>query len=131
MTSADDLRDTRERLVLRHVQAENDRDIAAVMATFAHPRYEIVPTGKVFDGEAAVRAMILAQWETLPPVQYSAAAIYHGDDGVVVETRTTAPDTSIDMLSVNVFGFEGAGLILERCYFDRMQVGAQLGYQTE
>lgn len=131
MTTADDIRDTRERLVLRHVQAENDRDIAAFMATFAHPRYEIVPTGKVFDGEAAVRAMILAQWETLPPVQYSAAAIYHGNDGVVVETRTTAPDTSIDMFSVNVFGFEGVGLILERCYFDRMQVGAQLGYQTE
>lgn len=118
-------------MVLRHVQAENDRDIDAVMATFTRPRYEIIPTGKVFDGESAVRAMILAQWKDLPPVQYSAVAIYHGDDGVVVETRTSAPDTSIDMLSVNVFGFDGAGLVLERCYFDRLQVGAQLGYQTE
>jgi hypothetical protein len=125
-----DLQRIREDIVLRHVQGENDRDLEAVMATFTHPRYEIVPTGLVFDGDDAVRAMILQQWAQLPPVQYSAEAIYHGEMGLVVETRTTAPGTSIDMISMNVFGFDGAGLVLERCYFDRMQVSDQLGYSS-
>ncbi|TRW79630.1 nuclear transport factor 2 family protein [Mycolicibacterium sp. 018/SC-01/001] len=122
-----ELQRVREELVLRHVQGENDRDVEAVMATFTHPRYEIVPTGMVFDGDEAVREMIRRQWAELPPVRYSAEAIYHGVDGLIVETRTTAPGTSIDMLSINVFGFDGAGLILERCYFDRLQVAEQLG----
>lgn len=43
-----------------------------------------------------------------------------------METRTTCAGTPIDMLSVNVFGFDGVGLILERCYFDRMLFAAQL-----
>jgi hypothetical protein len=118
----------REEIVLRHVQGENDRDLEAVMATFTHPRYEIVPSGMVFDGKDAVRAMLVQQWADLPPVRYSAEAIYHGEHGLVVETRTSAP--GIDMISVNMFGFDGDGMILERCYFDRMQVSAQLGYTT-
>jgi hypothetical protein len=120
------LQRTREELVLRHVAAENARDLAAAMATFTRPRYEIVPSGAVFDGDEAVRAMLLQQWADLPLLRYSAEAIYHGDDGLVVETRTTAPGTPIDMLSINLFGFRGPDLILERCYFDRMLLAAQL-----
>lgn len=120
------LRRTREALVLRHVAAENARDLEAVMATFARPRYEIIPTGMVFDGDDAVRAMLRQQWRDLPLLQYSVEGIYHGDDGLVVETRTTAPGKTVDMLSVNLFGFRGPDLILERCYFDRMLLAAQL-----
>jgi hypothetical protein len=120
------LRRFREELVLRHVDAENARDLEAAMATFTHPRYEIIPTGTVFDGDEAVRAMLLRQWTDLPMLQYSAAAIYHGEDGLVVETRTTAPGTPIDMLSINLFGFRGPDLVLERCYFDRMLLAEQL-----
>ena len=120
------LRRFREELVLRHVAAENARDLEAAMATFTHPRYEIIPTGMVFDGDEAVRAMLLQQWEDLPMLQYSAAAIYHGEDGLAVATRTTAPGTPLDMLSVNLFGFRGPDLVLERCYFDRMLLAAQL-----
>jgi SnoaL-like protein len=120
------LQRTREALVLRHVAAENARDLEAVMATFARPRYEIIPTATVFDGDEAVRAMLLQQWRDLPLLQYNAEAIYHGDDGLVVETRTTAPGKTIDMLSINLFGFRGSNLILERCYFDRMLLAAQL-----
>lgn len=65
----------REELVLRHVAAENARDLDAVMATFTHPRYEIIPTGAVFDGAAAVRAMLVQQWTELPLLRYSAASL--------------------------------------------------------
>ncbi|OBB47406.1 nuclear transport factor 2 family protein [Mycobacterium sp. 852002-51961_SCH5331710] len=124
--SGADLRRIREATVLRHVAAENDRDLEAVMATFARPRYEIVPTATVYDGDAAVRQMILQQWEELPRMRYTAEGIYHGPDGLIVETRTTCPGTAFDMLSVNLFGFDGDRLILERCYFDRMLFAEQL-----
>ncbi|ORW16385.1 hypothetical protein AWC18_18585 [Mycolicibacter nonchromogenicus] len=120
------LRRVREEIVLRHIAGENDRDLAAVMATFTHPRYEIIPTATVYDGDNEVREMILRQWQELPRMHYSAAGVYHGPDGVVIETRTTCPGTDLDMLSVNVFGFEGEDLIVERCYFDRMLLADQL-----
>jgi hypothetical protein len=126
MTLTTELKQIREQLVLRHVAAENVRDLEAVMATFTHARYEIIPTGTVFDGDEAVRNMLLRQWSDLPFLQYAPDAIYHGEDGLVVETRTTCPGTSIDMLSMNMFGFEGTNLILERCYFDRMLLAGQL-----
>lgn len=124
--STDDLRRVREEIVLRHVAGENDRDVEAVMATFTHPRYEIVPSSTVYDGDEAVRQMILRQWDGLPRMHYTAEGIYHGPNGLMVETRTTCPGTEIDMLSVNLFAFEGVGLVLERCYFDRMLFAEQL-----
>jgi hypothetical protein len=124
--SSDELRRIREEIVLRHVAGENDRDLEAVMATFTHPRYEIVPSAMVYDGDEAVREMILRQWDDLPWMRYSAVGVYHGDNGLIVETRTTCPGSEFDMLSVNMFGFEGAGLVLERCYFDRTLFATQL-----
>ena len=128
--SGPDLRRIREATVLRHVAGENERDLEAVMATFAHPRYEIVPTAEVYDGDAAVRQMILRQWNDLPRLYYTAEAIYHGADGLVVETRTTCPGTDFDMLSMNLFGFDGDRLILERCYLDRTLFAEQLELAT-
>ncbi|WP_242661383.1 nuclear transport factor 2 family protein [Mycobacterium mantenii] len=111
---------------MRHIAAENARDLDGAMATFSYPRYEIIPTGMIFDGDEAVRAMLQQQWAALPLLQYSAEAVYHGNDGLIVETRTTAPGTPVDMLSINLFGFRGPDLILERCYFDRMLLAEQL-----
>jgi hypothetical protein len=122
---------TRESLVVAHVAAENARDIEAVMATFAHPRYEIIPTGVTYDGDAAVRAMLTEQWRQLPGLEYEATGVYHGADGLMVETRTvgTGPNgRAVDLLSVNLFGFVGTDLVLERCWFDRRVIAEALGY---
>ena len=126
MASSADLTHEREALVLRHVAAENERDLEGIMATFARPRYEIVPTATVYDGDAEVRQMILTQWENLPQMHYAAEAVFHSANGVCVETRTTCPGTAMDMLSVNLFVFDGNRLILERCYFDRALFAAEL-----
>ncbi|MGX9793014.1 nuclear transport factor 2 family protein [Mycobacterium sp. MMS18-G62] len=124
--SPDELRRIREEIVLRHIAGENDRDLEAVMATFTRPRYEIVSSAMVYDGDEAVREMILRQWDDLPWMRYTAEGIYHGRDGLIVETRTTCPGSEFDMLSANMFGFEGPGLVLERCYFDRTLFATQL-----
>ena len=89
--------------------------------------------GSEADGEAAVRAMLIEQWRQLPGLSFEAAAIFHGLNGVAVETRTrgTSPlGREVDMLSVNLFGFDGPDLVLERCYFDRMTVAESMGYNA-
>ena len=40
-----------------HMESENAHDFDMTIATFGHPRYEIVPTGEVYDGEEAVRLL--------------------------------------------------------------------------
>jgi hypothetical protein len=50
------LRQTRERIVREHMESENRHDFQTTLATFHHPRYEIVPTGDVYDGPEEVSA---------------------------------------------------------------------------
>lgn len=51
----DDLQQRRIDVVRRHMALEITHDWDAVIATFEHPRYELLGPGTVFDGEAAVR----------------------------------------------------------------------------
>lgn len=116
-------------VVLEHVAAENARDVDRALRTFEHPRYEIVPTGLVYDGADAVRRFLLEQWSAMPPVTYAPLSVYFGDEGLVVETRTSGAHGDgrvIDMTSVNLFGFRGDKLVLERCFFDQVTVAEQL-----
>ena len=46
-----ELRARREAVVREHMESENRHEFDVTLATFAHPRYEIVPTGDVYDGE--------------------------------------------------------------------------------
>ena len=52
---AAELRKARYEILAVHVDAENRNDVDAVIATFRHARYELVPVGEIFDGEAEVR----------------------------------------------------------------------------
>ncbi|MEJ7733598.1 MAG: hypothetical protein WKG00_30940 [Polyangiaceae bacterium] len=54
----EDLRSRREALVREHMATEERRDFDATVKTFRAPRYEIVPTGDVYDGAAPVKAML-------------------------------------------------------------------------
>src|SRR5690242_11303845 len=103
-------------IVLEHVEAENDQDLDRAMATFHRARYEIVPTGLVVDGDEAVRGLLAANWAAMPGLRFSATAVYHGEDGIAVETHTTGEHDGrpVDMMSVNLFLFEGDRLVCER-----------------
>ena len=52
---AEDVRARREKIVLDHFHDEVEQNWDAVLSTFPHLRYEIVPTERVYDGDAAVR----------------------------------------------------------------------------
>ncbi len=115
-------------VVLEHVEAENEQDLDRAMATFHHARYEIVPNGLVVDGDEAVRALLSANWAAMPGLRFSATAIFHGEDGIAVETHTTGEHEGrpVDMMSMNLFLFEGDRLVCERCYFDQVTTAQNL-----
>jgi limonene-1,2-epoxide hydrolase len=111
----------REQLLFAHVEAENDNDVDAVIATMAHPRYEIVPTAEIFDGDAEVRRYY-RQKETRGRRRYEIVRLYHSADAVIVEIRTLSmepgPPYRVDLPSIAVFEFEGPRLMCERVYYD-------------
>jgi steroid delta-isomerase-like uncharacterized protein len=118
--------------------SENHRDFDATLATFAHPRYELVATGQVFDGEAAVREYYAASRAAFPDQRNEVHAIRHADDAVVVEfdllgTHRGAflgvPPTgrAFTCRMVAIFLFEGDRIACERVYFDATTILRQLG----
>ena len=61
-----DLNEARIEVVRRHMALEITHDWDGVIATFDHPRYELLGPGTVFDGEAAVRSYFAASREPFP-----------------------------------------------------------------
>ncbi|MFT4978624.1 MAG: hypothetical protein ACI8S6_004534, partial [Myxococcota bacterium] len=41
-----------------HMDSEVRHDFEQTITTFSHPRYEVVPTGEVFEGEEALRQLL-------------------------------------------------------------------------
>lgn len=136
-TSGPVRRRRREEIVRRHMEAENVHDFDAVVATFAHPRYELVATDRVHDGEEAVRAYFRETRTAFPDQRNELIALHHADDAVVAEfwLRGThrgplgdlAPTgRSFRCRMVALFLFEGTDLVCERVYFDAATILRQL-----
>src|SRR4029078_10804089 len=80
-----DLRSRREALVREHMESENVHDFDTTIGTFEHPRYEIIPTGQVFDGEEQVREYFRTTRSAFPDQRNELVALHHADDAVIVE----------------------------------------------
>ena len=133
-----ELRERREALVREHMESENRHEFDVTMDTFDHPRYEIVPTGEVHDGEGAVTAYFAESRAAFPDQRNETIAVHHADDAVIVEfwLRGThegelrgIPPTgrAFEVRTVALFLFEEARLVCERVYFDTATILAQLG----
>jgi len=138
MTLTPEIREAREKIVRRHMEAENDLDFAAALATFEHPRYELIATGQVHDGPDAVAAYFRDSRAAFPDQRNELIALHHADDAVISEfwLRGThggelmgiAPTgKSFECRMVALFIFEGAGLVCERVYFDSATILRQIG----
>ena len=57
------MREKREKLVIEHMESENRHEFDVTMETFEHPRYELIATGDVFDGEVEVECRHRAEVE--------------------------------------------------------------------
>jgi steroid delta-isomerase-like uncharacterized protein len=132
------LRERREAVVREHMQSENEHDFDATIGTFAHPRYEIIPTGDVFDGEPEVRRYYAETRAAFPDQRNELIALHHLDDGVAVEfdllgthlgpLRSLAPTGRAFRCRMSAFFiFEGDRIVCERVYFDQATILRQLG----
>jgi steroid delta-isomerase-like uncharacterized protein len=137
MTSTS-LRDRREAVVREHMESENRHEFDVTMATFGHPRYEIVPTGEVFDGEEEVARYFEESRAAFPDQRNELIAMHHAEDSVVVEfnlmgthrgsLRGLAPTgREFTCRTLAIFEFEGDGIVCERVYFDLLTILGQLG----
>ena len=133
-----DLRDRREALVREHMESENHHDFETTLGTFEHPRYEIVPTGDVFDGAEAVQQYFDDTRTAFPDQRNEVIALHHADAGVIVEFELKGthqgplrgiPPTGKEFTcrTAAFFLFEEEKLVCERVYFDAATIMAQLG----
>src|SRR5690349_24999755 len=83
--SHDDVRAGREQLVLDHFHDEVAQRWDDVLSTFPHPRYEIIPTQAVYDGDAAVRGYYEETRTAFPDQRHEMIALRHSDDAVIAE----------------------------------------------
>jgi steroid delta-isomerase-like uncharacterized protein len=131
------LRALREAAVRRHMEAENVHDFDAVIDTFGHPRYELIATGRVHDGEAEVREYFRETRAAFPDQRNELIALHHTDDGVLAEfwllgthrgellgVKPTGKSFRCRMAAL--FLFEGKGIVCERVYFDSATILRQL-----
>ena len=54
MPTTDDLRERRLGVVREHMESENVHEFDVTLATFSHPRYELIATGEVYEGSEEV-----------------------------------------------------------------------------
>jgi steroid delta-isomerase-like uncharacterized protein len=131
------LRESRERIVREHMESENVHEFDRTMATFQHPRYEIIATGQVHDGEAEVAEYFRSSRAAFPDQRNELIAFHHADDAVITEFwllgthkgplagfEPTGKEFRCRMTAF--FIFEGEGLVCERVYFDSATILRQL-----
>jgi steroid delta-isomerase-like uncharacterized protein len=138
MAVSQELRTHRERLVNEHMQSENRHEFDVTLATFDHPRYELIGTGDVYDGPEEVARYFEETRTAFPDQRNELIALHHADDAVIVEANLYGthegpfrglPPTGrrFELRFCAVFVFDEDGLVCERVYFDSGTVLRQLG----
>ena len=135
--SDDELRKHREEVVRAHMEAENVHDFDAVIDTFSHPRYELIATDRIHDGEAEVREYFRETRGAFPDQRNELISLRHAEDAVIVEFWLKGthegellgiPPTgrSFECRMTAFFIFEGRKIVCERVYFDSATILRQL-----
>lgn len=139
-----DLATARIQTVRDHMALEVVHDWDGVIATFAHPRYEMHGGGAVFDGEAAVRGYFAASRTPFPDQGNEIIAIAADGDSVLVEfwltgthlgplrlpgrvVEATGKRFRVRMAASFEFAPGSAKIVCERPYFDQGAVVRALG----
>jgi steroid delta-isomerase-like uncharacterized protein len=131
-------RKKREETVREHMDSENRYEFDATLDTFAHPRYELIATGEVYDGTEEVQAYYDQTRRAFPDQRNELLALHHADDAVLVEAvvrgthrgplRSLPPTgREFELPILAIFEFDQDKLVCERVYFDQTTVLRQLG----
>jgi steroid delta-isomerase-like uncharacterized protein len=132
-----EVRAWREAVVLRHMESENQHDFDATLATFSHPRYELIATGQVHDGDEAVREYFRVSRAAFPDQRNELISLRHADDAVIVELWLLGTHTgrlgalepsgrAFRTRMMAYFIFDEHGIVCERVYFDSGDIRRQI-----
>jgi steroid delta-isomerase-like uncharacterized protein len=135
-----ELRQRRLDLLKEHFESEVDKEFDRTVATFAGtPRYEIMPTGQVIEGEEEVITYHKNQRAAFPDQRHEKVKFHVSDDNTII--------AEFDLLGTNlgefygkpptgksfrapviaVFSFKGEKIVSERVYFDTLTMLTQIG----
>jgi steroid delta-isomerase-like uncharacterized protein len=120
------------------MESENRHDFDTTIGTFAHPRYEIVPTGDVYDGETEVRGYFAETRTAFPDQRNELIALHHAEQAVIAEfyllgthlgpLRSLPPTGRAFRCRMSaIFVFDEDRIVCERVYFDQATILRQLG----
>jgi steroid delta-isomerase-like uncharacterized protein len=137
--SATALEQRRLELVREHMLSENELRFDDTLATFDHPRYEIIGTGDVYDGADAVAEYYRASRAAFPDQRNENTVLHAAEDAVIAEFDLIGthlgelrgiPPTGrgFRCRMCAVFEFEPGGdkIVCERVYFDQGTIAQQL-----
>lgn len=135
-----ELRRRRLEVIERHFRSEVDHDWDTCLGTFnGPPRYEIMPTGQVFEGDQEVLAYHRNQRIAFPDQRHENVRLHVGDDDTITAefdllgTNTGAfvggapTGRSFRVPTIAVFSFAGVGITNERVYLDAASLLVQIG----
>jgi len=127
-----------EAVVREHMASENEGRFHDTLATFSHPRYELIGTGQVYDGVDEVSGYYATSRSVFPDQRNEIRAVHSSVGAVVVEFDLLGTHTgslageeptgrTFRCPMVALFIFEGEGIVCERVYFDSGTIYRQLG----
>jgi steroid delta-isomerase-like uncharacterized protein len=135
----DDLRQRRLAVIREHMDTEVTHEFDRTLATFnGHPRYEIMATGQVYDGDDEVMTYYHTTRTAFPDQRHDNSRFHVTDDAVIVEFELLGtnlgefyglPPTgkSFRVPIIAVFFFDGDRVVNERIYFDSASLVTQIG----
>ena len=122
------------------MESENVHEFDVTLATFSHPRYELIATGEVYEGSEEV-ADYYRKTRAIFPDQRNENAVLHATDGdaVIAEFDLLATHhgelrgvpgsgRSFRCRMCAIFEFEADTdrIVCERVYFDQITIAQQL-----
>jgi steroid delta-isomerase-like uncharacterized protein len=126
-------------VVREHMESENRHEFDVTMATFDHPRYEIVPTGEVYDGPEEVAKYFETTRNAFPDQRNENSTLHVADDAVIAEfdllgthegelrgIPPTGRTFSCRCCAIFEFGSGSDHIVCERVYFDTATIARQL-----
>jgi steroid delta-isomerase-like uncharacterized protein len=135
----DAMRQRRLDVLDEHFASEVAQEFDRTLATFnGHPRYEIMATGQVYDGDDEVLAYHRAQRTAFPDQRHENVRFHFADDSVVAEFDLLGtnrgeflgqPPTgkAFRVPVIAVFFFDGDRITNERVYLDAASLLKQIG----
>jgi steroid delta-isomerase-like uncharacterized protein len=140
MSPSADLRARREARIAQHIEAENNFDVDATLATMQpEPTYDVRAYDTVVKGHDNCAEFLKGHFASLPGIVSKATRFYHDDEAVIVEVHVDGKHTgeiagipangnTIDVDSIGIFFFEPDGDIIlgEQVWADMLKLTQQL-----